>query len=241
MMKLQQAVALTLAIATLTIFPNSVKSLPDPPPAPPPPGNPTPGGTFGPPPQCKSTAKGLNALIPQKNLGSLLVGQGLTTSQYPTFWVYVPYRSGDGYSGGFSLHNRRGHTLYQTSFSLPKTPGVVGIQLPVNPNHALESGKFYHWYFTINCGSNASKPDLVVDGWVKRVALTPEHEHQINTAQPDIWYDALTRLATLRLTSPQDDKLKSDWNNLLNSVGLDQLDREELLGPVVNSYRVHTS
>lgn len=234
-MKLQSNVALTLALASLTIFPTSVKSLPEPPPAPPPPGNPVPGGTYGPPPQCKSTAKILHALIPQKNLGSLLIGQGLTTSQYPTFWVYVPYAPEDISSGEFSLHNRRGQTLYRTSFSLPKTSGIVSIQLPLEQKYALEDGQFYHWYFTINCGSNtSSKPDLVVDGWVRRVALTPDYERQINTAQPDIWYDALTRLANLRLTSPQDDKLKKDWNNLLNSVGLDQLVQEQLVGSVLN-------
>ncbi len=233
--KLETVLAITLALASMTIFPASAQSLPDPPSAPPPAGHPTPEGTFGPPPQCKRTPKELNALIPEKELGSLLKGQGFTTSQYPNFWVYVPYAPEDIYSGEFSLHNRKGHTLYQTYFSLHKTPGIVSIPLPLDPKNALEEGKFYHWYFTLNCGSNKnSKPDLVkVDGWVKRVALTPDYEDQINTAQPDIWYDALTRLANLRLTSPQDDNLKNDWKNLLNSVGLDKLVQEQLVSPVL--------
>ncbi len=232
-MKQLLTIALTLTLANFPILSTSAKPLPTPPPAPPPPGNPVPGGTFSPPPQCGTPAKVLNALIPQKNLGSLLIGQGLTASQYPTFWIYLPYSSKDISSGEFSLHNRRGRKLYRTSFSLPQTAGIISISIPSEPKYALEEEQFYHWYFSLKCSSNeSSTPDIVVDGWVKRVALTSESERQINAAQPDIWYDSLTRLANLRLAAPEDEKLRNDWIDLLNSVGLEALVQEPLVGPV---------
>jgi hypothetical protein len=43
--------------------------------------------------------------------------------------------------------------------------------------------------------TQALNPSLDVNGWVQRVALTPERERQINAATPDVWYDASANLA----------------------------------------------
>jgi len=92
----QLQLVFTLTIASLVIFASSVQPLPNPSPSPPPRGNPKPRGTFtGNTSQCKNTTKELNALIPNNDRGVLLRGQGLSTSQYPTFWVYIPYAPED--------------------------------------------------------------------------------------------------------------------------------------------------
>jgi hypothetical protein len=73
---------------------------------------------------------------------------------------------------------------------------------------------------------------LEIYGFIQRVALTPERERQINAGMPDVWYDALTRLANLYIASPQDAALKNDWARLLKSAGLEELAQERLVGSV---------
>jgi len=208
---------------------------PKPPHDPPPPDNQrTPGGALGglpnsSNPSCKSTSKPLTALLPVKN-------PVLTTREHPTFLFYVPYASDDVRFGEFSLlvGPEEKQKLYKTRFTLPQTPGIVSIMLPSAPEYALEEGQYYHWYFTLYCQSNtSSQPDVDVNGWVQRVALTPERDRQINAATPDVWYDASANLAQSLRASPQDARLKNDWLNLLKSIGSEDLAQEPLVGPVI--------
>jgi hypothetical protein len=205
------------------------------PPAPPrtPPDNQTqPGGGLNPSnPSCKSTSKPLTALIPVKN-------PVLTTREHPTFLFYVPYASDEVRVGEFSLlvWPEEKTRLYKTRFTLPQTPGIVSLTLPSTPEYALEEGKTYHWYLKLYCQTNtSSQPDLDVNGWVERVALTPERERQIKAATPDVLYDALANLAENLRTSPEDATLRNDWVNLLKSIGLEDLAQEPLVGSVIPS------
>ena len=204
---------------------------PPPPPKTPLPGNkPVPGGGLNPSnPSCISTSKPLTALVPVKN-------PVLTTREHPTFLFYVPYASDEVRSGEFSLlvGPEEKIRIYKTRFTLPQVPGIVSITLPSVPEYALEEGQYYHWYFTLYCQSNtSSQPDVDVNGWVQRVALTPERERQINAATPDVWYDASANLAQSLRASPQDARLKNDWLNLLKSIGSEDLAQEPLVGPVI--------
>ena len=194
----------------------------------PPDSNTKPGGGLDPSKSCKSTNKVLTLLKPRRN-------PVLTTSSHPTFWFYIPYAPEDIKRGEFVLVTQDEKTLiYETSFQLPKTPGIVNISLPASPNYALADGKFYHWYLRIYCQGNTNdRADLSVEGWVQRVAATAETERLINAGAPDIWYDSLTRLGNLLLASPTDEKLRSDWNKLLESIGEKELSQEPLAGPVV--------
>ena len=194
----------------------------------PPDSNTKPGGGLDPSKSCKSTSKVLTFLAPQKN-------PRLTTSPHPTFWFYVPYAAEDIKKGEFVLVTQDEKTLvYKASFQLPKTPGIVNISLPTSANNALAEGQSYHWYLRIYCQTNTNdRADLVTDGWVQRVAATPETERLINAGAPDIWYDSLTRLGNLLLASPTDANLRSDWNKLLEFIGEKELGQEPLSGPVV--------
>ncbi len=180
---------------------------------------------------CKSTSKPLTALIPVKN-------PVLTTREHPTFLFYVPYASDDVRVGEFSLlvGPEEKTRLYKTRFTLPQTPGIVSITLPSAPEYALKEGQYYHWYFKLYCQSNtSSQPSIDVNGWVQRVALTPERERQIKVAAPDVWYDALANLAESLRASPQDARLRNDWANLLKSIGSEDLAQEPLVGSVIPS------
>lgn len=194
----------------------------------PPPGRRVPGGDLDPTnPNCKKTSQPLTALVPTNS-------QGKSTSERFTLWFYVPYTPEDITSAEFSLLNRdETEYVYQTRFTLPKTPGIVSISLPLSAKNALETWKFYRWYLTLKCkGSTSNAPDIEMDGWVKRIASTPSTTNQINTATPEIWYDDVNNLANRLLASPQDTKLKQEWTELLKSVGLAHLAQEPLIGPV---------
>lgn len=194
----------------------------------PPDSNTRPGGGLDPSKSCKSTNKILSLLVPSQN-------PVFTTSAHPTFWFYIPYAAEDIKKGEFVLLTQDEKTLiYKTSFQPPKTPGIVNISLPTSPNYALQTEQSYRWYLRIYCQNNTNdRADLAPHGGLKRVAATAETERLINAAAPDIWYDSLTRLGNLLLASPADEKLKSDWNKLLESIGEKELSQEPLAGPVV--------
>ncbi|MFB8796531.1 MAG: DUF928 domain-containing protein [Microcoleus sp.] len=195
----------------------------------PPPPNTKPGGGLDPSNSfCKKTNQRLTALIPPKT-------PGYTTASNPSFWFYIPHAPEDLKKGEFVLLSQDEKTvIYETDFQLPKTSGIVSISLPLSPENALKEGNYYHWYLRIYCkNSTRSRADLVVDGWVNRVAVTAETERLINAAAPDIWYDSLTRLGNLLLASPQDEKLKRDWYKLLEFIGEKELAKEPLAGPVL--------
>lgn len=203
---------------------------PPPPPRTPPPNQSKPGGGLDASQStCKNTSKPLTALIPVKN-------PVLTTSKHPTLLFYVPYSSDEVRYGEFSLlvWPEEKKRIYKTRFTLPKTPGIVSITLPSSPEYALEEGQYYHWYVKFYCqGNTSSQPDLDVNGWVQRVALTPERERQINAATPDVWYDGLANLANRLRTSPQDATLRNNWANLLKSINAEDLAQEPLVGSVI--------
>lgn len=177
---------------------------------------------------CPATPKPLTLLLPRQS------GQSLTTATHPTFWFYVPYSSQDVRIGQFSILTRDGKKrLYRTYFRLPNRPGIVSISLTQSPENTLQESEFYQWHVELYCQQNSNyKPDFAVNGWVQRVAMTPERRRQIDAAQPEIWFDSLDALANRLSTSRQDEQLKQSWNNLLKSVDLQELANEPLVGSV---------
>lgn len=186
------------------------------------------GGLDGSTSSCARTAKSLIALVPEKR------EQSLTTNPHPTFWFYIPYTPADIRIGEFSLQTRDGtKRLYRTSFRASNAPGILSISLPSSVETALEEGRTYQWHLKLYCRSNTStKPDIGIDGLVQRVPMTPARQHQIDTAQPDIWFDSLNALANRLSASPEDRTLKQDWYNLLKSVDLQEFANEPLVGSV---------
>lgn len=165
---------------------------------------------------CKQTAKPPTALVPEKG------AESLTTAQSPTFWFYIPYAPKDIYSIEFSLHNEEvKKTIYRTFPHFSRTPGVIGIPLPPNPEYSLKVNEPYVWYFKVYCDP---QNNITLRGQVTRVQLSPN-------LQGVIWHDELTNRATHYLSEPQNSAVKKAWIELLNSVGLEDLTQV----PLVNS------
>ena len=196
------------------------------------------GGSRSP---CPAKDLRLAALIPVTNWGK-------TVTAYPTFWFYVPYSPQEAPTGEFALQDEADNDVYRTPLTLPATPGFVSFSLP--PTAApLEVNKWYRWYFKLYCEPQKLSSSIFVQGWVQRVELTPTLAAQLKAAKSQeymiyathgIWYDALARLAELRLTNPSNPLFQQDWTKLLSlkGVGLEQLDREVMVGSTILHQRM---
>lgn len=195
-----------------------------------PPGNLRGGGTRG---NCPDVTTELTALAPTLEAlsqDSSPTVWGLTTDAHPTFWFYVPYDLTLDRPGEFVLLDDQNNYVYQTSVITPaQTAGVISVALP-DSTPELEAGKMYSWVFLIYC--EADNP-LFTRGGIQRAPLSSDLAAQLEQATPEaqvrlyaqngVWYDALTQLATLRQENPNDAAIATDWQNLLHSVGLDDI------------------
>lgn len=164
---------------------------------------------------------------------------GLTADGRPTFWFYVPYIS--PLFAEFVLLDEKSEPLYKTTFQLPRNRSYISINLPSKPTvEPLAIGQKYRWIFSILCEPTSPSANVVVKGWVQRVAVSSALSSQLEVATPrdrgvlyaanGIWYDALTVLGNLNFTKPVNKALTNDWANLLGSVGLDEIAKEPIVG-----------
>jgi hypothetical protein len=166
----------------------------------------------------------------------------LTVKDYPTIWVYLPYTAEEATSAEFSLQDGD-IEVYRTRLKLPTKSGIIGITLP-STIPALKVGKEYRWYFEINC-SNSPTP-VSVTGVVEKKLISGELERSLKTAKTplekifiyakhDIWYEAITELAQLRLKEPNNPTLKKVWVELLNTetFSLSNISQEPIVDNVI--------
>ncbi|WP_246275724.1 DUF928 domain-containing protein [Brasilonema bromeliae] len=192
---------------------------------------------------CPAVQTALTALIPLREEQKVskqtdksisgIVG-GLTTSERPTFWFYVPYTQDLANSSGeFILQDSAGNDISKNAIALPPKPGVIGVSLPSNTS--LQVGKTYRWYLKVRCNQQqtASVP-IYVEGDIQRVNLDSRVMQQLEAAVDPaqkvaiyaangIWFDSLTMLAQLRQKNPNDASVAEDWQSLLRSVNLDNV------------------
>ncbi|MEH2248115.1 DUF928 domain-containing protein [Nostoc sp.] len=183
---------------------------------------------------CTPLNMPITALVPGEEIAekskSFLT---LTISEYPTFWVYVPDLPLNARFGEFLLQDENDENIYRISLSLPEKASVFGIPLPQISQYTLKTNKNYQWYFKVFCGDPQKISDYYyVKAWVQRVPLTSKLESQLNLAPStryttyaanQLWQDAITNLANLRLNNPDSHILIEDWRLLLKDIGLSEL------------------
>ncbi|HEY9665766.1 MAG TPA: DUF928 domain-containing protein, partial [Coleofasciculaceae cyanobacterium] len=193
---------------------------------PPPPNNPdeTRGGGTRDGGRCPQDAitsdQPLTALSPVSELG-------LTVAERPTFLAYVPQTTAQ--TAEFSLFDQNNKGIYQTTFALTNTPGIVSFSLPPNAP-PLEIGKDYTWSFAMICDPKKRLQDQFVRGRIRRTQLDSALMNQIEKATPkervslyrnaDVWYEAIFTLFELKRSQPDDPSVSVAWKELLNSGGL---------------------
>jgi hypothetical protein len=184
----------------------------------------------------------LTALVPEyKN--SLEAGKykpeltkiwGMTASEHPTIWFYIPYHQDSISRIDFSLidgDNLTKKTVFKNAIKRPTQPGIVSFSLP-QTSTPLTVDRLYQWELKLTMKRQLDR-EISVKGWIQRVALNNQLNDSINQAPLDrqaalyaengFWYDALSSLAQLRREQPQDLALIQDWQNLLKSIELGKL------------------
>lgn len=187
------------------------------------PGRREPGGTRS---ACiQEQALTLTSLTPEES-------PGLTVSEYPTFFWYLPKSSAEGIE--FALKDKAGKELYRTVAKVTGQPGIISLTLPANAGlPPLQVGQDYNWTLNLICDFSDRSGEPSVEGWVQRIAASPELSNQLKKATPQevpgvyasagIWYEAITTLAELRRNNPTDRKLTAAWSSLLKDVKLDKV------------------
>ncbi len=202
---------------------------------------------------CPTLSKPITALVPGEE--TLDRGEGTTlakstsksfltstVTEYPSFLFYIPALPTNVDAGEFVLQNEVGDDVYRTPLRLPQQPGIINVKLIQSVQYSLQINKKYHWYFKVYCEDRKRASDyFFVDGWIQRVALMPRLNSQLSKASlskyriylsNNLWYDALTNLTDLRYTNSHNAALTKDWDDLLKSIGL-----QDLIGiPIVQLY-----
>lgn len=179
-----------------------------------------------------------SALVdPEQPLTSIVPGTedryftSRTLSERPVLWFYIP-EVGE-VKAEFTLLTA--DNLYQKSFDLPSTGGIVGLQLPTNIS--LENtDRDYEWALTIVCDEYDSAGNPYVTGKIRRVeqSLTISNktldEQILLFANNGLWHEALTTIAT-ELYAEDSQLAQSRLQELFSSasVDLEYLDGQPIL------------
>ena len=172
----------------------------------------------------------LTALTPVNN-------PQLTSVEYPSLYFYVPKVPATSLE--FTLFNNANKPVYQTTLEPKDKEGVIGINLQSAKDNLLplEIDQEYKWQFSLICGDIKKS----IRGSIQRVQLDSNLLQQIQNAKPEervtlyatlgLWEDTLRNLAQLRISSKNNAQLNKDWEDLLDSVGLNVVIRKAPLLP----------
>ncbi|MBD2182840.1 DUF928 domain-containing protein [Planktothrix sp. FACHB-1355] len=185
--------------------------------------------------QCQNdgdTSLRLTALMPTDKFG-------LTVTANPKIFFYIPTTSAS--TAEFVLKDDRDTDIYRQTFPITGTPGIVSLSPFQGANRpSLEKGKNYKWYLVLRCNSTDQINDPFVEGWMELTDPSPTLAQQLKEAPQErdrlalyakngIWYEALSTIAELRRTDPNNSAVATSWEELLKSVGLEQIAKEPLV------------
>ncbi|NEO98261.1 MAG: DUF928 domain-containing protein [Symploca sp. SIO2E9] len=175
--------------------------------------------------QTGSPQPPLQALVPPDNYG-------VTFSEHPTFWVYIPETSATQIVLSLKEEGIKPH--WQVFLPITGVSGIFGFKLG-EESQPLEIGKNYQWAVVMVCGDQPGPNDPVTTAWVRRVLRSQQLDDSLNWLEQavwygkqGIWYDALTALAQARQLQPNNSKLMRDWAEFLSSVELKAIATEPL-------------
>jgi hypothetical protein len=158
---------------------------------------------------------------------------GLTASDRPTFWFYLPNSMTPETAIEFVVQDEADNYIYQTRFTAPETQsGLISLSLPAS-SPALEVGKSYSWTLSVYCDRDRPSRTVFVAGTIQRTALDAELQNQLAIATPleranllaarGVWYDALATLAELYQAEQNNSQTTTAWLNLLKQANLEPL------------------
>lgn len=172
----------------------------------------------------------LTALMPASNIGT-------TIAEHPTLLFYVPDADLEGVQGELVIYKDKQTKLYNKTVPVKASDSIISIEIADLPS-PLEVGKSYFWEFNLILDGMDRGQDVVVSGWIKRIAPNSTLKHKIDSSLPQqqpviyatngIWYEAVNSLAKLHCSSPDDSTITSNWKSLLQQVGLPEISSKPL-------------
>lgn len=178
----------------------------------------------------------ITALIPFKNEPLI------TTAAHPTLFFYIPQTNVPAL---FVVQDESNQTIYKRNFNTPSKPGIINLSVPASTLPAQIIDKTYHWSLSVACDAydgklrNNPSQDFVVAGSIQRIEPDPELKKKLGTADMQqraaiyaisgLFLDSLTTLAQLRHEHPNDHDLKTDWEDLLRTAGLEEITQAPLV------------
>jgi len=151
---------------------------------------------------------------------------GTTLEARPTILIYAPASNAEEVI--FSIKDEAKNMVYQTAIAVPESGGVMAVEMPADaPELAIDQN--YQWYAAIKLDGELSPASPFVDGWIKRIATSPELAAALTAGNTlsdaealganGIWYDTAAKLASLREPA-NDEAIAGHWYELLESIGL---------------------
>lgn len=172
------------------------------------------------------------ALMPESNLG-------LTAANDPLFYFYLPPEVA-GLEAELYMFNEAGDGEGSRIITLPQTAGIIGVPIP-DTIAELSVGDTYRWYFAIRVDPIDRSGDLILSGFVQRVANDPLLQQQLSAlpiedhaaiyGERGLWFDAINLLAMMRSQQPNSPVWETQWETLLRSVDLQRIASQPMLEP----------
>jgi len=161
------------------------------------------------------------ALMPEDNLG-------VTAAANPSLFFYVPQSTAK--LAELMILSEGGDLLATQEVPVSGTAGIVSVT--IDPTKAaLQPGQKYQWIFSLTCKPNEPDANPFVTGWIERAELDSNLAAVITTAPAaerlpllaanQLWNDTLATLAALQRQNPNDPAMKQQWQDLLNTAGID--------------------
>jgi hypothetical protein len=196
-----------------------------------PPGQSQPNYTIGAATRSSGQVCDRDRIVSQRTLTALVssADRATTVRDRPTFLVYVPKTSAK--RANLIVKDASEGYFYEKTFTLPKQPGIISIDLPKDAPK-LQSGKKYSWSVVLVCGQSTRPNDPFVTGLVtktKNLQLSDRLEKaslvdRANAYQNNlIWYDTLAAVAKLKKSQPANSEAINTWQKLLEEVNLPDL------------------
>ena len=172
---------------------------------------------------ANDSAISFSALLPTSH-------SALTAASHPTILAYLPETTAQQVFYSWRDENNQDH--YQIILPIEQKQGIVSLNLPKTAP-PLEVGKNYQWAVGIMCDGRLQPDSPTIQGQIKRVELTSAIQHSLDSeislknaavyGKNGLWYETVATLASLITAQPKDANLASNWQELLNSVGLEEL------------------
>ncbi|MBL1210028.1 DUF928 domain-containing protein [Geminocystis sp. GBBB08] len=153
-----------------------------------------------------------------------------TVSNQPAFFIYIPPTQAK--FAQFILREENGKDLDSQEINITENDSIIKIN--VSDKVKLETDKKYQWEVSLVCNPMFINTSNHTKGIIEKVSLTEDVKNQLSAnsdtlkqaqifANEGIWQDTLFLVATVKESQPQ------QWQELLISVGLDDLINKELL------------